>query len=141
MFNKSCVRYTHEQNGTTERNIQNIVDIGLALWGHCRSPLKYWHFAFETTIFVINWLPSTSLAKSSPFQVLFNQLPNYSFLKVSACVVYPLLHTIKINFLFVLWNMFFRSFTHSFWVLLLGYKVRKNHNCKTCWVWWKVQSI
>ena len=43
--------HTHEQNGTSERKIRHIVDLGLALLGHCGAPFRFWEFAFETTIF------------------------------------------------------------------------------------------
>ena len=58
--------HTHEQNGTIERKIRNIVDIGLTLLGHCGAPFQYWEFAFETAIFLINRMPTASLQNKIP---------------------------------------------------------------------------
>ena len=49
--------HTHVQNGTAERKFWHIVDIGLELLGQSHVPFKFWHFAFETTVFFINRMP------------------------------------------------------------------------------------
>ena len=83
--------HTHEQNGTAERKIRHIVDIGLTLLGHCGAPYKYWEFSFETAMFLINRLPTTSLHNKIPYQVLYHKVPDFNFLRVFGCAVYPLL--------------------------------------------------
>ncbi len=52
-------------------------------------PLKYWDEAFTTTCFLINRLPSPVLQNKSPFEKLFNLLPDYNFLKVFGCACWP----------------------------------------------------
>ena len=52
-------------------------------------PSSYWLEAFKTTIFLINRLPTRTLGKSSPWEVLFKKTPNYICLRVIGCVCYP----------------------------------------------------
>lgn len=54
-------------------------------------PLKFWWFAFQTATYLTNRLPSPVLSNLSPFQVLFQKVPNYSIMKVFGCAVYPYL--------------------------------------------------
>jgi hypothetical protein len=75
--------HTHEQNGTAECKIRSIVDIGLALLAHSGTPFKYWEYAFETAVFLINRLPSTSLQNKIPFTLLYKTQPDFSFLKIN----------------------------------------------------------
>jgi Reverse transcriptase (RNA-dependent DNA polymerase) len=44
---------------------------------------------FESVVFVINRLPTSSLESASPYQVLFSKSPDYAFLKVLGCSCYP----------------------------------------------------
>lgn len=83
--------HTHEQNGTAERKIRSIVDIGLALLAHSGTPFKYWEYAFETAVFLINRLPSTSLQNQILLTLLYKHQPDFSFLRIFGCCVYPLL--------------------------------------------------
>ena len=83
--------HIHKQNGNIEQKIHNIVDTGLALLGHSGAPFKYWEFAFETTVFLINRMPISSSQYQISYHILFNKTSDYSFLKVFSCVVYPLL--------------------------------------------------
>ena len=75
----------------TERKIRHIVDIGLALLGHSSTLFRYWHFAFEKIVFIINRMPIKTLSNAIPFQILFHQQPDYNFLKIFGCAIYPLL--------------------------------------------------
>ncbi|KAF7151058.1 hypothetical protein RHSIM_Rhsim02G0101600 [Rhododendron simsii] len=50
--------HTHEQNGSIERRHRHVVETGLALLAHASIPHKYWQFAFETAVYLINRMPS-----------------------------------------------------------------------------------
>lgn len=76
--------HTHEQNGSAKRKIRHITKTGLTLLAHGSVPKKYWHFAFDTSVYLINRMPTSVLHDQSPFQVLFNQSPDYCFLKFLA---------------------------------------------------------
>ncbi|KAL6322818.1 hypothetical protein AAG906_020818 [Vitis piasezkii] len=62
---------TSQQNGRVERKHK-----------HVAIPLKYWSFAFQYALYLINRLPSSVLNFSSPYKIIYHCLPNYSFLRV-----------------------------------------------------------
>ena len=68
------------------------MDIGLSLLGYSGVPFQYWHFAFDTAVYLINRMPSQALSKAIPYQLLYKQPPDYKFLRVFGYAVYPLLH-------------------------------------------------
>ncbi|KAJ1701542.1 hypothetical protein LUZ63_001321 [Rhynchospora breviuscula] len=87
-YRMSCP-YTPEQNGMAERKHRHIVELGLANMFHADIPLKYWDYIFESAVFVINRLPNSITGLISPFECLFKQQPQYSFLHVLGCSCYP----------------------------------------------------
>lgn len=56
-----------------------------------QTSLKFWDFAFQTAIYLINRIPTTSLKFQVPYIVLFNKSPNYNFLRNFGCSCYPFL--------------------------------------------------
>lgn len=76
----SCPK-TPEQNGRAETS--------LTLLAHASLPLKFLHYAFHTTVFLINRMPTRILHLQSPFQVLFGKILNYHPFKVFGCLCYP----------------------------------------------------
>ncbi|KAJ1699274.1 hypothetical protein LUZ63_007786 [Rhynchospora breviuscula] len=95
-FQISCP-HTPQQNGIAERKHRHMVELGLATMYHAHIPLEYWDWIFESTNFVINRLPSQHTVPITPFQKLFNQPPDYNFLKVIGCACYPLLRPYNTN--------------------------------------------
>jgi len=73
--------HTHEQNGTVERPHRHIVETGLTLLGQCKAPFRFWNYVFETSVYLINRMPTPVLAHRSPFDCLFQQSPDYHFLR------------------------------------------------------------
>lgn len=71
--------HTHEQNGKIERRHRHIVETGLALLAHGSVPQMFWHFAFETAVFLINRLPSSVSRGLSPYECLLHKKPDYHF--------------------------------------------------------------
>jgi hypothetical protein len=101
-FHISCP-YTPEQNGLEECKHRHIVELSLATIYHVSIPLIYWDLIFESVVFVINRLPILSASQSSPFQILFNQEPDYKFLRIMDVNVFPFYdHITTINFRLVL---------------------------------------
>jgi Reverse transcriptase (RNA-dependent DNA polymerase)/gag-polypeptide of LTR copia-type len=89
-FQISCP-HTPQQNGLAERKHRHIVELGLANLFHASIPLHYWDYIFESVVFVINRLPSTTTGSISPFEKLFKQQPDYNFLHTLGCSCFPLL--------------------------------------------------
>ena len=81
--------HTHQHKGSVERKHRYIIETGLTLMAIASMPLKYWDEAFTTTCFLINHLPSPVVQNKSPFEKLFNLLPDCNFLKVFGCACWP----------------------------------------------------
>lgn len=62
----SCL-HTHQQNGHVERKHHHIVKMGLALLAHASLPYTLWTDAFNTTTYLINFLPTPVLNNQSPY--------------------------------------------------------------------------
>ncbi|PKI78797.1 hypothetical protein CRG98_000864 [Punica granatum] len=65
--------------------------MGLTLLAHAHLPSKFWDYAFDTAVYLINRLPTRSLGFSSPFEKLHGKLPDYHFLRVFGCLCFPYL--------------------------------------------------
>ena len=83
--------HTSQQNGVFERKHRHIVDMALSLISHSSLPFTYWPYAFSTTVFLINRLPSVIRNYVSPWHLLFGNNPNYKSFKTFGCACYPLL--------------------------------------------------
>ena len=77
----SCPK-TLEQNGQAEHKMRHIVETSLTLLAKTSSPLKFWLYAFNTIVYLINFLLTNILQFKSPYQILFGKLPNCHHLKV-----------------------------------------------------------
>lgn len=89
-LNFSC-RHTHERQGRVERKHQHIVETCLSLLAHSSTSARYWHYAIESAIFLINRLPSVSTQSLSPYEPIHRSKPDYSFLKTFSCLCFPYL--------------------------------------------------
>lgn len=90
--------HTPQHNGSAERRHCHLVEIGLTLLHQACIQLKYWSYAFETAVYLINRLPTPILNFKSPYTVLLAILPtisNYVFLV--ACAIHSCVHTTQIN--------------------------------------------
>jgi histone deacetylase 1/2 len=81
--------HTHQQNGTAERKHRHLVETGLTLLAHASVPFRFWSDAFTTACFLINRLPTRLLQMKTPLELLLNELPDYTFLKVFGCACWP----------------------------------------------------
>lgn len=82
----SCL-HAHQQNRSAKRKHQHIVEVGLSLLAHASMPLKFWDEAVLTAIFLINRLPSRVINNETPYERLFGDAPDYSFLRAFSCAV------------------------------------------------------
>jgi hypothetical protein len=81
--------HTNQQNGSTERKHRHIVEIGLSLLAHASMPGKFWDEAFLAATYLINRLPNKVIHDSTPLERLFDQKPDYSFLRIFGCACWP----------------------------------------------------
>jgi len=80
--------HTHHQNGSVERKHRHMVETGLTLLAHAKLPLHFWDQAFVTATYLINRMPSATLANKSPFFLLNLKFPDYKFLRSFGCACY-----------------------------------------------------
>lgn len=59
--------YTSQYNGTAERCHCHLVETGLTLLQSASLPSKFWSYAFQAAVYLINRLPTLVLKMSSPF--------------------------------------------------------------------------
>jgi hypothetical protein len=81
--------YTSQQNGKAERSLRTINDILHSLLLQTSLPLAYWVEALHTATYLVNRLPTKTLAFSTPYSALFSSQPSYDHLKVFGCACYP----------------------------------------------------
>ena len=89
--------HTHEQNGTVECRYRHIVETGLTHLGHYKAPLKFWNYAFETSVYLINRMLTLVLQNKSMFECLFLQPPDYSFLRTFGCLYFSFLQPYNVH--------------------------------------------
>jgi hypothetical protein len=77
--------HAHQQNGPA----RHIIDVGLSLLAHVSMPLKFWDEAFSMAAYLINCTRTKLLGYSTPLEHLYNQVPDYPFLKVFGCACWP----------------------------------------------------
>ena len=85
--------YTPEHVGSVERKHRHIVETCLAMLHKASLPLKYWSHAFLAAAYLINRLPTPVLKHQTPFESLFQQLPNYDKLRAFGCLCFPWLRS------------------------------------------------
>ena len=68
--------YTPQQNGLAARKIGDIVDKARTLLIHAHAPLNLWGFSVMIAVHLINRLPSKTLGRLSPINILENLYPS-----------------------------------------------------------------
>ncbi|PRQ16309.1 putative RNA-directed DNA polymerase [Rosa chinensis] len=81
--------HTPEQNGMAERKHRHLIELTRTLFAQSSLPFKYWVEIVQTSVYLINRLPSSSLHFISPFEQLFNTAPDYNFLRAYGCLCFP----------------------------------------------------
>jgi hypothetical protein len=81
--------YTSQQNGKAEHSLCTINNILCSLLFQASLPPVYWVEALHTATYLVNQLPTKTLASSTPFFHLHTTTPSYEHLKVFGCACYP----------------------------------------------------
>lgn len=81
--------HTPQQNGLSERKHKHLIEMTLSLLAKASMPQSFWDEAVLTSTFLINRLPTPLLHLKSPFEILYNKPPDYSFFRTFGCSCYP----------------------------------------------------
>lgn len=81
--------HTLAQNGIVERKYRHLVEIALSLLKHVSLLNTLWDEVVCTSAYLINRMPTPLLHYNLPYNVLYNQRPDYVFLRNFGCLCYP----------------------------------------------------
>jgi hypothetical protein len=87
LHQKSCVE-TPQQNGRVERKHQHILNVARALLFQSKLPKSFWCYAVHHATFLINRVPTPLLHNLSPYQLLYDSIPDINVFKVFGSLCY-----------------------------------------------------
>jgi hypothetical protein len=90
----SCVE-TPQQNGRVERKHQHLLNIGRALLFQSTLPKHFWSYTITHATYIINRTATPVLKGKSPYEMMFNVLPDLNTLKVFGSLAYA--STLQVN--------------------------------------------
>lgn len=100
MHQTSCV-YAPQQNTVVERKHGHILTVVRALMFLANLPKCFWGDSILHAVYIINRLPSATLACNLqgqiPYQALFQKAPQLHHLKVFGCLAYAAVHGSQIT--------------------------------------------
>ena len=130
--------HAHEQNGTIEHCHRHIIKISLTLLGKCNALLRFWDYAFESSVYLINHMPTLVLQNQSSFEYLFHHTPDYDFLRTFGCLCFPFyVHIMLISWIFIHLHMLLRLYFLSSWLLLSWFNISTCLRLLSCLFSWK----
>ena len=85
--------YTCTKWDSWEKASSHNRNCSLSLMHQSSVSNQFWDEAVCTAVYLMNRLPTQILKNRSPYQLVYNQEPDYSLLKSFGCTCYPCLHS------------------------------------------------
>ncbi|KAL4354255.1 hypothetical protein GQ457_06G039790 [Hibiscus cannabinus] len=82
------VVYTPQQNGVSERKNRTVLNMARCLLFEKKIPKGFWAEAVNTSVYLLNRLPTKALEGKTPFEAWFDATPSIGHLRVFGCVCY-----------------------------------------------------
>ncbi|KAG8489064.1 hypothetical protein CXB51_017032 [Gossypium anomalum] len=80
--------YTPQQNGVCERKNRTVLNMARCLLFQSKLPSNFWAEAVNTSVYLLNRLPTHAVKDKTPFEAWHGLKPTVSHLKVFGCVCY-----------------------------------------------------
>ncbi|KAJ9561853.1 LOW QUALITY PROTEIN: hypothetical protein OSB04_007013 [Centaurea solstitialis] len=80
--------HTPQQNGVVERKHRHLLETARALRFEANLPKVFWGECVLTAAYIINRLPSKVIRNKTPYEIIFQQRPDYEHMKVFGCLAY-----------------------------------------------------
>lgn len=89
------VPYSPQQNGASERNNRTIMDMSRCLLHEKNLPKKFWEEVANTTVFLLNRLPTRAVEKKTSFEAWYGVKPTVKNLKIFGCMCFSYVPQVK----------------------------------------------
>lgn len=104
-FNKFCedagiehqltATYTPQQNGVSERKNRTIMEMARCMLFEKNLPKKFWAEAANTSVYLLNRLPTKALKGKTPYEAWHGNKPSVQHLKIFGSICYVFVPEIK----------------------------------------------
>lgn len=87
LLETSCP-HTPQQNGVVERKHRHLLETARALRFEANLPKRFWGECVLTAAYIINRLPSKVLKNKTPYELIWDEKPDYGILRIFGCLVF-----------------------------------------------------
>ena len=88
IIHQLSVPHNPAQNGIAERMNRTIVESARSMLSHSHLPNEFWAEAVNTSVYLRNRSPTTSVKDMTPYECLYGRKPDVANLRVFGCVSY-----------------------------------------------------
>ncbi|KAG8496293.1 hypothetical protein CXB51_009141 [Gossypium anomalum] len=88
IYHQLTTVYTPQQNGVCERKNRTVMNIARCLLFQSKLPNSFWAEAVNSSVYLLNRLPTHAVKDKTPFEAWYGLKPSVSHLKVFGCVCY-----------------------------------------------------
>ncbi|KAG8491616.1 hypothetical protein CXB51_014995 [Gossypium anomalum] len=91
IYHQLTTVYTPQQSGVCERKNRTVMNMARCLLFQSKLPSRFWVEAVNTSVYLLNKLPTRAVKDKTPFEAWYRLKPSVSHLKVFGCLCYALI--------------------------------------------------